>query len=218
MRRSTTAASRQARATSFVDNVKIMSDASSGSFADFVESLRYPTGEARGSEWGAHEDVILPVAVEKRLEAYARAYARRERRVFGLQVGATVKAPALLLSDVTRAQELVVLDWLVKRLSLRRYSFDPRDFRGKTPAEISAAIAPLYDSHAAIVHVNGVDGVGWAWTQRALDARAPSVCVIATATSGAELSQAMIDFFGAHIAWGDDGRSPGRAGALAPHS
>ncbi len=195
-----------------------MSDAS-GSFADFVESLRYPTGEARGSEWRAPEDVVIPRAIEKRLEAFARAYARRDRRVFGVQVGATVKAPALLLTGVTRAQELVVLDWLVTRLSLRRYSFDPRDFRGKTPAQISATIAPLYDPHAAIVHVNGVDGVGWAWTQRALDARDPSVCVIATATSGAELSPAMIAFFGAHIAWSaDDGRAPSRAGALAPHS
>ncbi|GAC1500467.1 MAG: hypothetical protein NVS1B2_25040 [Vulcanimicrobiaceae bacterium] len=195
-----------------------MADPSSESFADFVESLRYPTGAARGSEWQTPETVRLPGGVGRRLEAFARSYDRRERRVLGFAVGPRVKAPALLLTDVTRAQELFVLEWLVRRLSLRRYSFDPRDFRTKTPDEISEVIAPLYDTHAAIVHVNGVDGVAWAWTQRALESRSPDVCVIATATSGAAVDPAMIAAFGAHIAWvEDDGSARAGLGALAPH-
>lgn len=196
-----------------------MSDTPSDSFADFVEALRYPTGAARGSEWQSPGDVVFPPGVERRLEAYARSYERRDRRLLGLALGARTKAPLLLLTDVTRAQELFVLDWLVRRLSLRRYSFDPRDFRSKTPKEISDTIAPLYDDHAAIVHVNGVDGVPWAWTQRALASRSPSVCVIATATSGASVDPAMLAAFGAHVAWRDgDGRAPGGLGALSPHS
>ena len=196
-----------------------MPDTSSDSFADFVEALRYPTGAARGSEWQAPEDVAFPPGIERSLEAYARSYERRDRRVFGIALGAPAKAPLLLLTDVTRAQELFVLDWLVKRLSLRRYSFDPRDFRGKTPEEISETIAPLYDTHAAIVHVNGVDGVPWAWTQRALAARSANVCVIATATSGASVEPSMLAAFGAHVAWRDvDGRAPGGVGAFSPHS
>jgi len=195
-----------------------MSDSSPDSFADFVESLRYPTGTARGSEWQASGNVSFPSGVEHRLEKLARTYEQRTRRVFGYATRTPSKAPLLLLTDVTRAQELFVLDWLIARLSLRRYSFDPREFRSKSSHEISEIIAPLYAEHAAIVHVTGVDGVPWSWTQRALEARSANVCVIATATSGAQLDPAMVAGFGAHIAWpGDDGRAPSGAGALLPH-
>ncbi len=196
-----------------------MPDQSSQTFADFVEALRYPTGAARGSEWQAPEMVAFPPGLERRLEAFARTYERRDRRIFGHSFGPPAKAPMLVLTDLTRAQELFVLDWLVTRLSLRRYSFDPREFRGKDPAEISTVIAPLYEAHAAIVHMTGADGVPWAWTRRALESRAPSVCVIATATSGAALDPGMLAAFGSHIAWtDDDGRTTSGAGALSPHS
>lgn len=196
-----------------------MADPTSNSFADFVESLRYPTGAARGSEWLASEAVSFPAGVEERLSIFATAYERRGRRLFGIANKPAAKAPLLLLTDVTRAQELFTLDWLVNRLALRRYSFDPRDFRSKTPREISETIAPLYESHAAIVHITGVDGVAWAWTSRALEARSANVCVIATSTAGARLDAATLAAFGTRISWteNDDGRAGSRSGALSPH-
>lgn len=196
-----------------------MADPTTDSFADFVEALRYPTGAARGSEWTDGEDVTFPAGVERKLELFASAYERRGRRLFGLGSKSPAKAPLLLLTDVTRGQELFVLDWLVNRLTLRRYSFDPRDFRNKSPEAISETIAPLYETHAAIVHITGVDGVAWAWTSRALDARSANVCVIATATAGAQIDALALAAFGAHISWTDraGGKADARTGALSPH-
>ena len=196
-----------------------MAEPTSNSFADFVESLRYPTGAARGSEWLASEAVSFPAGIEDKLNLFATAYERRGRRLFGIASKPVAKAPLLLLTDVTRARELYVLDWLVNRLALRRYSFDPREFRSKTPQEISETIAPLYESHAAIVHITGVDGVPWAWTSRALEARTPEICVIATSTAGAQLDATTLAAFGTRISWteNDDGRAGSRSGAFSPH-
>ena len=196
-----------------------MADSPTDSFADFVEALRYPTGAARGSEWLTSEDVSFPPGFEAKLNAFATGYERRGRRIFGFASRSVAQAPLLLLTDVTRAQELFVLDWLVTRLALRRYSFDPRDFRNKTPDAIAETIAPLYETHAAIVHVTSVDGVPWAWTSRALEARSANVCVIATATAGAQLDAAMLAAFGTHLSWTEngDGRAGARSGAFSPH-
>ena len=180
-------------------------------FADLVESLHRPTGPGRGSEWRGG-GVAIPPSLDERLRRFARLHQRRAIRPSRMPFAR--RAPALLLIETTRAQEVTVVEGLARRLERRLFSFDMRDYAVATRDAFAFAMAPLREDRPSLVHLCSLDATPYPADLRdAIAGASPAVAVIATGTASASLDPVLARVFALTLSWAGEARETQRFAA-----